>query len=270
MTTATKVETIILDGRVALITGGGSGIGAAIARRFARDGARVAVMGRRSEPLVAVAAETDGLAVPGDVTRPDDVRRAIEATVERFGGLDIVINNAGVERSDWQVMFDVHVTGSRLVAEMAVPRMIERGGGAIVNVASVAALVTGVGMGAYSTSKAALLMLTRALAVEHGPRGIRVNAICPGWVRTPMSEREMDLLGSERGISREEAFRLATRHVPLRRPAEPDEIAAVCRFLASRDASFMTGAVLVVDGGSTVVDIAMLAFEGVDHDAGGG
>lgn len=249
-----------LDGQVALITGGGTGIGAAIARRFAADGASVVLMGRRGEPIAAVAAETGGLAVRGDVTRPGDVRRAVAAAVERFGSLDIVVNNAGIESGDWNEMLDVHLTGSRLVAEAAIPWLAAREGGAIVNVASVAALVTAPGMAAYSTSKAAVLMLTRAQAVELGPRGIRVNAICPGWVRTPMSEREMDNLAHERGISRAEAFQLATAYLPLRRAAEPEEIAAACRFLASRDASFITGSVLVADGGATAVDVGMLAL----------
>lgn len=249
-----------LDGQVALVTGGGTGIGAAIARRFAAEGAAVAVMGRRPELLEAVAADIGGLAVPGDVTKPDDVRRVVATAVGRLGGLDIVVNNAGAESSEWDATLAVNVTGPYLVAREAVPRLVERGGGAVVNIASVAGLVAGPDGTAYATSKAAVIMLTRSLAVELGPKGIRVNALCPGWVRTPMSEREMDELAAARGVTREEAFSLVSAELPLRRVAEPEEIAAACLFLASQEASFVTGAVLVADGGSTAVDVGMLAF----------
>jgi NAD(P)-dependent dehydrogenase (short-subunit alcohol dehydrogenase family) len=130
-----------------------------------------------------------------------------------------------------------------------------------VNVASIAGFVAGPDGAPYSTSKGALIMLTRALAVELGPLGIRVNALCPGWVQTPMSERGMDALAKRRGLAtREEAFALVSADLPLRRVAQPDEIAAACLFLASSESSFVTGAVLVADGGSTAVDVGQLAF----------
>lgn len=250
-----------LAGQAALVTGGGTGIGAAIARRFAAEGAAVAVMGRRPEPLAAVAAETGAVAIPGDVARLDDVRRAVRTAVESLGGLDVVVNNAASGSGKWDATMAANVGGPYAVVRESVPHLLARGGGSIVNVGSVAALVAGPDGAAYATSKGALLTLTRALAVELGPLGIRVNALCPGWVRTPRSETEMDELVRMRGLSsREEAFAAVSKHVPLRRVAEPDEIAACTLFLAGRDSSFVTGAVLVADGGSTAVDVGMLAF----------
>ena len=145
-------------------------------------------------------------------------------------------------------------------AREALPSLISSGNGSIVIVSSIAGLIAGPQMAGYTTAKHALIGLTRSMAVDYGPQGVRVNALCPGWVRTPMSEREMDDLSTVRGISRDEAFALVTRDLPLRRAAEPSEIAAVCLFLASEEASFVTGAVVVADGGSTALDVGTIAF----------
>jgi NAD(P)-dependent dehydrogenase (short-subunit alcohol dehydrogenase family) len=258
-----------LGGKVALVTGGSSGIGAATARRFAAEGAAVVVTGRRPEPLEQLGAEIGALAVCGDATRASDVRRAVAAAVERLGGLDVVVANAGgsgtpaAARTDdesWQAAIESNLTSAFLAAREALPALLERGGGSIVIVASEAALVAPPGLAGYVAAKTALLGLMRSLAVDYGPRGVRANAICPGWVRTPMADAEMDRLARERGLSREQAYELACRSLPLGRPAEPEEIAAVCLFLASPESSFLTGAVLPVDGGATAVDVGTLAF----------
>ena len=249
-----------LAGQVALVTGGGTGIGAAVVRRFVAEGASVVATGRRAEPLEAVAEETGAVAVRGDVADEAHVRQAVGATAERFGGLDIVVNNAGVGWADWQQTLDANLTGAMLVCNEALPHLVERRG-SIVNVASVSGYLASAGSPAYSVSKAGLIMLTRSLAFNYGPRGVRVNAVCPGWVRTPMGDTSMDEVAEQQGVDRERAYELTTRFVPLCRAGDPDEIASACLFLASREASFVTGASLVVDGGAMVVDITTAPFE---------
>ena len=258
-----------LEGKVALVTGGGTGIGAAVARRFAAEGARVVVLGRRPEPIEAVAAEIGGVAVSGDAAVAADARRAVEAAVKRFGGLDVLVASAGGEggRSvtevgdeTWRAGLEANLTSAFVCSREALPELIAGGSGSIVIVSSVAGVLTGPEMAGYTTAKHALIGLTRSLAVDYGPRGVRANALCPGWTRTPMSEREMDDLAGRRGVSREEAYALVSAQLPLRRVAEPEEIAAACLFLASDDASFVTGAVLLADGGSTAVDVGTLPF----------
>jgi NAD(P)-dependent dehydrogenase (short-subunit alcohol dehydrogenase family) len=216
-------------------------------------------VGRRVKPLERVAAETGAFALDADVTDPAEVGGVVERTVERFGGLDVVVNNAGGGGGDWNRAFAVNATAPRLLAEAAFPHLAERGG-SVVNVASVAGIVAHAGGAAYSASKAALIMLTRTLAVEWGPRGVRVNVVCPAWIRTPMGDRGMTRLADRRGTSVDEAYELVSRAYPLRRVGEPEEVAAVCLFLASREASFITGATVVVDGGATVVDVGQLPF----------
>ena len=258
-----------LDGKVALISGGGTGIGAAAARLFAREGASVVVTGRRLEPIEAVAAEVNGLAVAGDTTDPSHATEAVAAAVATFGGLDVVVANAGIgfggsvgDVSDehWQRTLDVNLTGPMVLTRAALPAMLERGGGSVVLVSSVNGLVGTTDSAAYGTSKAGLLGLARSIAVDYGPRGIRANTLCPGWVVTPMADEEMDELGAAMGIGRQEAYDLATTDVPLRRPATAEEIASCCLFLASDESSIVTGAVLVADGGGLAVALDSVAF----------
>jgi NAD(P)-dependent dehydrogenase (short-subunit alcohol dehydrogenase family) len=259
-----------LEGKVAIISGGGTGIGAATARMFAREGAKVVVTGRRPEPLEEVAAETGGLAVAGDTADDGHVRAAVATAVEAFGGLDVVVANAGlgfggaaadVDDERWQRTLDVNLTGAFRLARAAIPPLVERGGGSIVLVSSVNALVSGSESAAYGTSKAAMNGLARSLAVDYGPKGIRANAICPGWVITEMGDRAMEDLATERGVSTDEAYELVTRYTPLRRPATADEIAACCLFLASDESSIVTGTALVADGGGLAMDLTEVAWQ---------
>ena len=258
-----------LQGKVALVTGGGSGIGAATARRFAASGAKVVVTGRRPEPIQAVADEIGGLALTGDVSDEDHCRALVTAAVDTYGGLDIIVANAGVEffgaavdvpLEQWRSVLRINLDGVLLSARAAIGPMRERGGGAIVILGSVASLFGAPQFVSYVTSKHAVIGLTRSLAADYGPEGIRVNAVCPGWTRTEMGDRAIQGLGDMKGVSFEEAVRLAAKHYPLRRPADPSEIAGCIEFLASSDASFVTGAVLPVDGGAHVVDVGMVAF----------
>ncbi|OSC38462.1 SDR family NAD(P)-dependent oxidoreductase [Mycobacterium decipiens] len=255
--------------KVAVISGGGTGIGAAIAKRFAAEGARVVVAGRRPEPIEAVAADIGGVAVAADISVTDHATGAIAAALTHFGGLDIVVANAGVTSGgdvlsvrddDWQQLLDVNVTGAMKLARAALPALIDRGGGSIVNISSVSGLSASPAHAGYGVSKSALLALTRSMAYDYGRQRIRVNTVCPGWVRTPMADQAMDALADTKDISREEAYRLVAADLPLGRVASPEEIAHCCLFLASEEASFVTGAVLVADGGAEIVGVGTLAF----------
>lgn len=266
-----------LEGKVALVSGGGSGIGAAVARRFASEGAVVAVTGRRPEPIEAVASETGGIAVPGDTSDAQAAAAAVDATVERFGGLDVVVANAGVgfggsagDVSDeaWQATIDINLSGTLYLVRAAMPHLRSRGGGSIVLVSSVSGFVASAASAGYVASKAAMIGLAKSIAVDGGPFGVRANALCPGWVRTPMGDEAMDELAAARGITRDEAYRLSTELVPARRAGEPKEIAACALFLASDESAYVTGTTLVVDGGGMAVDIASVAFDAAD-EAGG-
>ena len=251
------------------MSGGGTGIGAATARRLAAAGARVVVMGRRAGPVEEVAAEIGGLACVGDSAAPADAERAVTLATGELGGLDVLIANAGGDGSAaaldvgdglWEAVLRSNLTSSFVLARAALPALTERSG-AIVVVSSVAGLFAIPDDVGYTAAKHALLGLTRSLARDYGPRGVRVNAVCPAWTRTPGADASMDRLGERRGVDREGAYRLTTAHVPLRRPVTADEVAAACVFLASPDASAITGAVLPVDGGSSAVDLSTAAFD---------
>jgi NAD(P)-dependent dehydrogenase (short-subunit alcohol dehydrogenase family) len=261
-----------LQGKVALVTGAGTGIGAAIAKRFVAEGAKVCITGRRPEKLETVLKELpagSGMACTGNVTNPGDVDRTVSAAINWNGRLDILVNNAGVttfgavanlDIAIWKETIDTNLTGPFLMMRASIPHMIRGGGGSIINISSLAGLRCPPELAAYCSSKAGLIMLSQQAALDYAQFGIRSNIICPGWVRTPMSEEDMDKLAGMLGTDREEAFRRVVKGVPQKRVSDPSEIAGVCSFVASDDASYMTGAVLVVDGGAFIVDAAMVAF----------
>lgn len=243
-----------LEGKTALVTGAATGMGRATAELFARHGARLVLFGLGGEALGEAAAASCGVAVHGDVTKPDDIAAAIAACGD---GLDIVVNAAGLITIDepatvsdeaWLKTFAVNVTGAMMVCRAALP-LLRRQGGSIVNIASVAAFNASASNASYAASKAALVSYTRTLAYAHGPEGVRANAVAPGWVRTPMSEYEMEIAARRNGSSTEAEFEALAQRIALRRVAAPSEVASCCLFLASDEASFVTGTVLIADGG---------------------
>ena len=242
-----------LDGKVAVITGAASGIGRASAIRFAREGAHVVVADLADEAGSAVAAEIGGLYVHAEVTDPASVQAMYAAAVQAFGGLDIAFNNAGISPPDddsileteldaWRRVQEVNLTSVYLCCKAAIPIMLEHGGGSIINTASFVALMgAATSQISYTASKGGVLSMSRELGVQFARQSIRVNALCPGPVNTPLL-RELFAKDAERA-----ARRLV--HIPMGRFAEPEEIAAAARFLASDDASFITASTFLVDGG---------------------
>jgi meso-butanediol dehydrogenase/(S,S)-butanediol dehydrogenase/diacetyl reductase len=250
-----------------LVTGGGTGIGAAVARWLRAAGDEVAILGRRPEALAAVAASTGALDVVCDVSDAGQV--AVAAVVERFGRLDGLVLNAGVmvpggiselSLDDWDALVSVNLTGAFYVARAALPSLL-RARGAVVSVASVAALRASAEMGGYAVTKAGLAMLTQSLAVDHAHQGLRANVVCPGWTVTEMADSEMAAFGAPRGLRVPEAYAQVTSLVPARRPASAAEVAAVVAWLLSDASSYVNGAVIPVDGAGIAVDVGTLPFD---------
>ncbi len=249
-----------LCGKVALITGGGTGIGRAITLAFAREGASVAVAGRRLEKLREVISEVQkqggaGLAMECDVTRARDAERAVKGTVERFGRLNVLVNNAGtlhvstvegISEEEWDRVMAVNVKGPFLMSRAVLPEFRRCGGGAIVNIGSVLGLVAMKDRAAYCASKGGVTMLTKAMALDHAHEKIRVNCICPSVVETDLVKGVFD--ASEQGQALLKV-RIAT--TPLGRLGRPEDVAELAVFLASEESSWLTGAAIPLDGGLT-------------------
>ncbi len=248
-----------LSGKVAVVTGGAQGIGRGIAEVYAEAGALVAIVDRDVEAGTATASESELLFVEGDVSDEPSVERAVERVVTELGALHVLVNNAaifvlkGIEASveDWQRVMAVNIMGPALMTKHAVPHIRRAGGGAIVNVGSVSSFIAQKGTLTYNATKAAIAEMTRCMALDLAQDGIRVNTVCPGAVWSSQVQRMV----AERGLTREQAAlepNLGVEQI-MKRIADPREIGYAALFLASDEASFVTGAHLMVDGGWTAL-----------------
>lgn len=249
-----------LSGKVALITGGGTGIGRACALAFAREGAKIAVAGRRREPLEAVVREIEGagskaLALTCDVTQTASVAAALSQSQQHFGRLDTIVNNAGAvvvataehtSDEDWQKVIAANLTGTFLVSRAALPLLRKAGGGSIVNIGSVLGLVARKERAAYCAAKAGVSGLTRAMAVDHAKDRIRVNCICPTIVET-----ELGMQSIRQAPNAEAEIQRRIAEIPIGRMGRPEDVALMAVYLASDEASWVTGASFPLDGGVT-------------------
>jgi NAD(P)-dependent dehydrogenase (short-subunit alcohol dehydrogenase family) len=249
-----------LEGKTTLITGGGEGIGKATALLFCKEGAKVGITGRKKEKLDEVVREAEGkgeiVAFPGDVSKEGDVKRTVDEFIKRFKKIDVLFNNAGVLEvgtvvttsvEAWDKIIDINVKGTFLMSKYVLPHMLENGGGSIINNASVLGFIGSPNCVAYNTTKGAIMQFTRSLAMDHAKQGIRVNTICPGFIRTKMNE---DFIGNPPD-AQEQLDQIAAQIIPMGYRGEPDDIACALVYLASDEAKYVTGAHLVVDGGWT-------------------
>ena len=247
-----------LDGKVAIVTGGSAGIGEAVAKRFAEEGAAVVITGRRQSELDRVIGgirhnKGKGLSVAGSVSDEPHVQEVTQRALDSFGRIDILINNAGIgdfgkrihetDDASWQTMLDVNLTGVFRMTRAVVSQMLKQGKGAIVNISSVASLVGIPGAPAYAASKGGLDAFTRALAIDYAGDGIRCNVVNPGLIDTPLAAPLM---------SNPELLQPILKHYAMRRPGTPEEVANMVLFLASDEAGWVTGGTFTIDGGMTV------------------
>jgi meso-butanediol dehydrogenase / (S,S)-butanediol dehydrogenase / diacetyl reductase len=269
-----------LTGKTAIVTGAGSGIGEATALRLAADGAKVALNDINEAGLKRVSAKMpadSGVICAGDFTKIPDVQRMIDAAIKLGGRLDILVNCAGIDPPDretepakalevWHKIIDADLMGPYLTMKMAIPLMVKGGGGSVINISSLTGLRYMAGKPAYTAAKAGLIGLTQEAAVEFGPQKVRSNVICPGAIRTPLFTQNTRPAAEKMGKTSEELFKQFTSFSPLRRMGEPEEIAAICAFLASDEASFVTGNVIVADGGTALLDANGCAMSGFFKD----
>lgn len=244
-----------LENKIAIITGGGTGIGLSCARLFCQEGAKVVIFGRRKNRLEDAVREIGEhvLAVPGDITRNEDIRRLVETTINTYGRVDILVNNAGIftgsplhemKDNDWDTALDTNMTSVFKLTREVLPHMIRQKSGNIVHISSILGLVAVPNTAAYNVSKGALNQFSRSLAVEYGSLGIRSNAICPGLIATEMTEELMN----DKDLMQE-----WSKNYPIGRFGQPEDVAQACLFFASEESSFVTGAILPVDGGYTAL-----------------
>ena len=260
-----------LQDKVALITGGGTGIGAAVAEAFISEGAKVCITGRRREELEKFAQRFSGSQITicaADVSRHEDIPRMVDAAVAFGGKLNVVVNNAAMgvpktvvdtEMSVWQKVLDTNLTGPFLVMKYAIPHMLRARGGSIINVASVGAIRGLPFAAAYCATKSALLGLSRQVAIDYGPRKIRCNVVLPGAFRSEMFDRRLVETAESAGVSVEERLKTMSAPSPLKRIAYPSEIAGLFVYLASDESSYTTAAEFVCDAGVAALDASVLA-----------
>lgn len=255
-------------GKVAIVTGGASGLGKAIATGFALEGANVVIADIHSEAAQEVvtnlkASGAEAAFVYGNVGKSDDCNRIIQFAVDTYGSADILVNNAGVSiygsiadypLEDWQKTLDINLTGPFMLMKAVIPHMQKAGSGSIINIASLAGLRCIPNGVSYCASKAALIHLTKQVALDYGQYNIRCNVICPGLFLTDMVVEGFNQTAKELGTDLETFMLTAFKDLPLRHPAYPEKIYGVCSFLASDDSSYMTGNEILVDGGTAVVD----------------
>lgn len=258
-----------MSSRTVVITGGGTGIGAACAQLFTLQGDTVFIIGRREALLNTVAEETGAIAIVADVSTEQSWNDVILPQIKQHtDNIDVLICNAGgigngkiedLNDQQWHQIIKTNLDSAFASTRGCMPFLI-RNKGNVLFIASIASLAAGPEVCGYVTAKHALLGLMRSVARDYGWQGVRANAICPGWVRTPMADEEMEPLMAQHQCTLDEAYQRVCRDVPLQRPATAAEIALSCRFLCSEDAAMITGTTLMVDGGSTIVDVPTLAF----------